>query len=102
DRASEPEYFQLRLEDGSTPWRSPSLGGGELPGAAGTLDAPSFADLALPDGRSGRAVSLTFRPRADDEVAAPPTPRPVNVVVATTRVDLDRRLRLLAGTLLAV
>ena len=98
-RAEQPDYFQMWMPDGSTGWRSPSLAAASLPGSVGSLQAPAMANLALPDGSTGRTVGIAFFPRLDEE--APPR-RPgdavplMKLVLARSRTNLDRRLELLA------
>ena len=103
-RAERPDYFQMWLSDGSTGWRSPSLGEGDLPRVAGTLEAPVFGNLTLPDGLAGRSVALRFVPRPDEDTGRPAdAPGPVvTLVVARSSADLDQRLHLLASALLLV
>ena len=104
-RAQQPDYFQIWLPDGSTGWRSPSLGAATLGGAVGSLHAPTFADVALPDGGPGRTIGIAFVPRLDEEAPprGPRDPGPlVKLVFARNRGDLDRRLGLLATAILVV
>lgn len=88
------EYYQLRLGDGQTIARSPSLGFSDLPPRAG--------DLLLPNGRPGRAVIVTFVPmRAEESQPVNPHPPTVTMVVARDRAALDRTLDgIVAGLLL--
>ncbi len=65
ERADRPWYLELWLDDGSVFFRSPSLGEGNLEGAAGTMDAPVLRFVTLPDGRSGRSLCMKFTPRVD-------------------------------------
>ena len=104
-RAQEPDYFQMWLPDGSTLLRSPSLGNATLRGAFGSLQVPTVANVALPDGGAGRAIGIAFVPRIDEE--APPRragdPAPlVKLVLARHRASLDHRLDLLATAILLV
>lgn len=79
------EYYQLRLADGQTIARSPSLGFGDLPLREG--------DLVLPDGRPGRAIVVEFVPMpAEEDQPKNPHPPTVTLVVARDRVGLDRTL----------
>jgi signal transduction histidine kinase len=80
ERPLRPAYFQARLDDGTVLARSPSLQGHDLPPPA---NGAAF-ELALPDGRAGRAVGLRQPLRIED---APPgatvqSRRYVTVVVA--------------------
>jgi two-component system sensor histidine kinase QseC len=78
-------YYQLRVEDGQTVARSPSLGFDDLP--------PREGDLVLPNGRPGRAIVAQFVPMPAEEDQAPnPHPPTVTLVLARDRVGLDRTL----------
>ena len=103
-RGEKADYFEIRLADGSSWQRSPSLGAAGLPRLVSRSDAPTFSSVTLPDGLAGRAVATRFVvPQTDEEPAIPPGPRvTMALVVARHRVDLDRRLRLLALALGAV
>ncbi len=68
-----PEYFELRLADGTTVSRSPSLGDGALLGPSRPLDEPRFRDVILRDGREGRVVEFSFVPREDFDEEDQPT-----------------------------
>ena len=95
ERSARPAYFEAWLDDGSVLARSPSLGSGELPRAPGAA-TPTFAGLALPDGRAGRAVQLRQPLRVEQEPAAGSTPRVsrrfVTVVIARGTEDVDDTL----------
>jgi signal transduction histidine kinase len=99
-----PDYFQLWLPNGSTQKRSPSLAGNDLPHRAGTINAPRFWNMSLPDGRPGRAVGIRFVPQLDDEapVGANVLKDDVTLVVARPRGNLDERLHELGSALLLV
>ena len=59
-------YLQLWLADGSTLYRSVSLGGGDMERMANApTGLPLFRWVTLPSGRTGRAVELTLQPRSD-------------------------------------
>lgn len=105
-RAESPEYFQLWIGEDRVLERSRSLAGGDLPRLGGSLDAPEFVNLALPDGRSGRAAGIMAVARADEEIgehesgedhgqeartsaAAPPV---IYLTVAADRSPLDRAM----------
>lgn len=75
----QPEYFQLRLADGTLLERSHSLGERDLPRSTGLSSAPVYRDLQLPDGRPGRLVEIAFVPQTEEgeseaalDPAAPP------------------------------
>ena len=102
ERATEPEYFELWLEDGRVLERSGTLGQQDLPRRTGTFDAPIFGDLPLLDGRRGRAVGVAFVPQQDienkDEITTGPhsVGPAVSLVLARSREDLDRTLHQLS------
>lgn len=102
EAASEPEYFELWLADGSVIERSRSLGEGDLPRFGELTQVPRFDDGPLPDGRPGRRVTIGFVPQveADEESetashpASPPQGLQAAVLaVARSRADLDRSTR---------
>ncbi len=84
-------FFQVRLVDGTTVMRSPSLHADELPLL--TADAPTFADIALPHGVAGRAVAFTFTPRDADDRSLPTHAARATLIVAASRRSLDASLR---------
>jgi two-component system sensor histidine kinase QseC len=65
-----PDYFELRLGDGSVIERSRSLGARDLPHIGAPLDRPLLRDVILPDGRRGREIEISFHPRSEDEEIA--------------------------------
>lgn len=108
ERAKEPEYFEIWLEDGRVLERSRSLESRDLPRNAGTFDGPLFWNLSLLDGRRGRAVGIVFAPQGDAESntdepggvgpRAAGGPR-VTLVLARSREDLARTLHLLSAAM---
>jgi two-component system sensor histidine kinase QseC len=116
--------FEFRSSSGEILRRSPGLEGWTLPAPAGQM--PGFGDVQLPGGRAGRAVWLTFDPRAeardehDDEppgaavsgdegevdeahhpsAAAAGAVEPMIVVAAVDRGPVDAALGALAAALL--
>ncbi len=98
--SAEPEYFELWLFDGEVLYRSPSLGGSDLPRSFGPESAPVVRDLALPDGRDGRAIGAEFTIHQYEPGEEDPGPAHVVLVLAKGRGALDRALAvLLAGTI---
>ncbi|MEO6195425.1 MAG: ATP-binding protein [Thermoanaerobaculia bacterium] len=99
----EPDYFQLWLGKGGALARSPSLGARDLTRWSRPAGRPRFADLALPDGRPGRQVEISFHPQielADESIVpGPPGSSAVTLVVAHGREDLDAFLASLHLTL---
>lgn len=104
-REERPDYFQLWEPNGSTLYRSPALEG-NLPLRAGTLTAPKFWNVTLPDGLPGRAVGVRFVPNEDEDTprspGAPPLTKEVTLVAAFHRHELDERLHHLGMVLLLV
>lgn len=99
-----PHYFQLWVERGRILARSPSLGGRDLPRSAVSSRRFRFDSLALPDGRLGRRVEITFRPQIepDDERKAGPSAgveSSATLVVARGSEELDAFLASLHRTL---
>jgi len=62
-----PDYFEIWRSDGSVVQRSRSLGARDLPRAGGPIAVPLLSDLTLPDGRRGREVEISLRPRSEKE-----------------------------------
>ena len=96
------EYFQVWLRDGSVLSRSASLGDATLPQPAGMLASPRFMDVALPEGRRGRAVALGWLPEPEEAAAFSTSGGPISYSVtlsfARDRERLDRMLNwLLTG-----
>jgi two-component system sensor histidine kinase QseC len=103
------EYFSLWLDDGRPIGHSDSLGEAELPLRAVQAGAPAAWDMALPDGRSGRALAVALTIGRDMELppeAYTTPPRTATVVVAASRERLDASLDALllglAGAVVAV
>ena len=103
ERKEEPDYFQLLLDDRTVLERSRSLGTLDLPHIEPLFPQPRFADLKLPDGRSGRLIQVDFVPQVDDDrgvdvdVPLDPTKsvagwRVASITVARSRESLDTRL----------
>ncbi len=82
-RNNRPSYYQIRLANGGAVARSPSLKSGDLTSPSPPAAASPIADTQLPDGRSGRMITLTFQARADHE--SPPQGEPAQLVLAVAR-----------------
>ncbi len=127
ERTEKPDYFQLWLRGGPVIGRSRSLGSLNLSRVDAPLGQPLLSDIDLPDGRRGRQVEISFRPRREELEAEEKeglTPNPpseatgdgpsVTLVVAHGREELDALLAsvrvaltltvlgLLGGTILLV
>lgn len=116
-------FFELWKPDGSVLERSPSLLGKDLPQPRGRYLEPFYWDLPLPDGRPGRAIAMRLQARPWEESAEQhsddpaeghswqeeaPSPIPeadagvADVVLARSRAELDRSLRIVLLSTLAV
>lgn len=109
-----PQYFACWFDNGTEILRSRSLGEGTLPRQAGTDDEPLFWDMALADGRQGRAIGLVFNLVPEDEesdeeeddddegstIATGGKPVPITLVVARSREELNGSLAALTTGLL--
>ena len=104
------QYYQLWEEGVELLIKSPTLGNTDLPMLGTRLDQHQFADLALPDGRSGRLIEINFMPRAeieDDEEDEDygqeiPPAKPVTMVFARERESLDATLLVIGVTVSGV
>ncbi len=67
EATDKPAYFELWLADGTVVDRSHSLGTRDLARSGGPLDQALLRDVTLPDGRPGREIEITFRPRSEYE-----------------------------------
>jgi heavy metal sensor kinase len=103
--AEHPAYFEIRLANGKTVARSPSLGKLALSTVAAS-SAPIYENLILPDGRPGRKLTLGFTPRQEhddeDEPAAPAAAMRATVAVARETAALDATLLHLRWLLIAL
>lgn len=109
-----PQYYQLWQQGVELLIKSPSLGETDLALLGTGLGQHQFADLALPDGRRGRLIEITFMPRVeveedeDDEDFGEEIPpaKPITMVYARERDSLDATLfaigATISSTLLAV
>lgn len=71
-----PEYYQVWHDDGSVLARSRRLQDNDLLKLKGDRVVPQIKAVTLPDGRSGRAAGIWFRPNLEGELPASPlTPR---------------------------
>jgi len=115
ETAENPEYFQVRLQDGSLIERSDMLGERDLPFFPDASGMPVFQDLQLPDGRRGRFVQIGFPPRLSGpeegiqnegrfQISEPNDPDFTFVVlgVARSRAELDALLMKVYFTLAGV
>lgn len=104
----DPEYFQIWLRgDGDDAlFRSRSLDGGDLPRTFAPSGEPALVwDLALPDGRSGRAIGAEVQIQKQEWNIFRKKPEPASVVIvlAQGRGPLDDSLSaLLWGTVAGI
>ncbi len=102
---AEPDYFELRFDDGKLLERSDSLGEGSLATPSGLeLDSePVFWSAPLPDGRLGRfaAQKITVHHVRPEEGPGRPKARVVQIVLAHGRESLLQAERKLLAACLA-
>lgn len=97
DDSKPRDFFQLWDAAGKPVGRSESLlKRDDLPRRVGTPDKMEQWDFTLPNGRPGRAVGFSFRPRASG-MRRGETVADVQLVVASDREDLDETLWELFG-----
>lgn len=108
-RPRQPEYFELWAASGQVAVRSPSLNSCDLARPDHPPTEPTFNSVVLPDGRPGRSVVMSFRPRSGSEderpagtEAASLPPLTLAVAVETAPVDdtLSRIRLILVGVCL--
>jgi two-component system sensor histidine kinase QseC len=125
NRPAGTDYFQIRLTQGETFRRSASLGTNDLLPNPTSPRGDVFRNLILPNGQPGRALARRYTPFVDKGDHRPAhvrernprpdfIPREADLIVASSRVHLDRTLRtvvlgagavgglLLVGTVLIV
>ena len=72
-------YFEIRTADGRVLAKSPSLGADALDGGTGATASGAAGNIALPDGREGRAAWMKFTPKD----AGTPEFRNLQIIVAS-------------------
>ena len=87
------DFFEIWDEAGSPVLRSESLESADLPRPAEATDRRLIWNVALPHGRSGRALALRFQPRREEDEGRGPAGGDALLVVAITREGLDEALR---------
>jgi len=110
-------YMQLRLADGSPLYRSSDASNDELKLPGKPQELPVFGQIALCDGRQGRAVMFRFLPRGSQELPAREdgskdnapsasqrnsTAAAIDFLMARSTGALDETLAYLGGLLLLV
>ncbi|MGD0462759.1 MAG: ATP-binding protein [Tepidisphaeraceae bacterium] len=99
-----PDYFQAWI-DPDVVIRSPSLKQNDLPRPPNNSQL-TYADLVLPDGRSGRAVSMSFvttiEPLAEGNSPGTENARTIVLSVATETIGLHRTLQNLGWLLVGL
>lgn len=100
-----PFFLQVWDPDGDDFLKSGSLGNSALLRNEGPQGAVSYRDIRLPNGESGRQVSLSFQPRLDEDTATESVSIgkiTMQLAVAYSRGSLDRALLILFGALAGV
>ncbi|MBU0640195.1 MAG: sensor histidine kinase N-terminal domain-containing protein [Planctomycetes bacterium] len=100
--SGQAEFFQVWLPHGTVFARSASLCGTDLDRIAGTLAAPAFQTVRLPDGRSGRIVGLTFVPRQEADAGRGSSPLSVTLVLGRDIAGLQATLVRMRAMLVCV
>jgi two-component system sensor histidine kinase QseC len=86
------DFFQLWTSDGREIARSESLvKGQDLPRRTGTIEHPAEWNFTLPNGRPGRAIGYSFRPKASDRSLRGQETE-LLLVVASDREELEETL----------
>jgi two-component system sensor histidine kinase QseC len=100
-RKNDPEFFEVWLNDATQSIASATLGENSLPKAP-TLDR-IVRKIQLPDGRNGRAFSMSFPLHMEDEERASSKPSLMATIVVAADIDeLNDRMSRLALLLLSV
>jgi signal transduction histidine kinase len=90
------EYYQVWRAEGGVLLRSPSLHSTDLPRLEAVENPPRIENITLPDGRSGRATSLSFAPHltqsTQDEIPQAVNNKPFLLVMASSREGIDATL----------
>jgi two-component system heavy metal sensor histidine kinase CusS len=99
--ATRPDYYEVWQDDGGVLARSSSLNGGDLarPQPASEAGSLTYRRVRLPDGRPGRAATLRFVPRKEDDAAAFGPVRTATVEVARDTASLDAQVGVLTWLL---
>lgn len=103
-----PDYFELFLGDGSLLENSHSFDNYGPPQFNDQIEAVQVTDIALPDGRAGRRISIKFIPQIDDDDKAltasiAPADRPRAILrVSSERETLDREVQQFHLVILAI
>lgn len=100
DNPQVPQYFQIRLVNGTLAAKSASLGDRVIPERAGLDTRPQFWNQSLPAGFPGRLIGFNFQPKfEDDQHTNKVGVVEVSLVVASDRRELERTLAILASVL---
>ncbi|HET6247289.1 MAG TPA: ATP-binding protein [Tepidisphaeraceae bacterium] len=83
-----PDFFEVRMSDGSFLAASPSLNGSSLTTSAAST-TPTYRNVILPDGRRGREIVVAFTPRfeADPGDSSPASSQKLRSCVLTLACD---------------
>ncbi|MCA9256213.1 MAG: sensor histidine kinase N-terminal domain-containing protein [Phycisphaerales bacterium] len=101
-RRDRPEYFQVRLENGETIARSASLADDDLPLMGEIPKGGVIGDITLPDGRSGRIVTMRVTARLEHESPAPVERRQCALSLARDTLNVEQAMASVRLALLCV
>ncbi len=96
------EYYQLWGPDGRSVARSPSLRTADLIPPTKSSPEVTLTTITLPDGRPGRAVTLTFVPRSETPALSSAQAQPATLVLASTTAPLQATLTQVRWLLIVV
>ncbi len=94
-----PDYFELYLGDGNLLEKSHSFDNYGPPQFSDQSEEVQVSDITLPDGRTGRRISIKFIPQIDDDdkgimATIAPDDRPWAILrVSSERESLDREIQ---------
>jgi signal transduction histidine kinase len=100
------EFLQLSTLDGQIQIHSSNLGKNTFETNHGTLELPFYGDLTLPDQMVVRVIGFEFAPDIEEDETGKGvgdfTPKPLVMVFAKNRLELDNTLSRLRNVLILV
>jgi signal transduction histidine kinase len=102
-KAPGSDFFQIWRTNGKTLKRSATLGTNDWPRPETSIQSPRLWNVTLPNGQPGRALAVRYTPLVDKADRRPAflrernprmdfTPAQADLVVASSRIQLDRTL----------